>query len=510
METRSQTSDNGDITDTGKSACPVENSTAELTHNSEKELRNALGKIAESYDELHNISVIQQAKNYYQLPLGSYNSTIKAIFQSAEVALQNLIRLTRLASCKIAQDDINSAMKYVKWSRGFHQLLESLGSAAFNIQTFFPAQCVQRTARLSIKDSPTLKEYVCVVSEFESIFEAKFLSKTEKNNLLNTIGLTSHEDVVYSIVHSLRILVHDAVKWESDLTDVMVEPGLPPYNDLVATELLKTAIDTANLEAETYYPMFVALHQIPEILSAEVNDHTERSILYVRSEELSLAQEQLSMSVKLMEPLVKAQTVMVDCLATGEYHYLRENLGPASGMHSLAIRQHMFRDLFCSFWKELELWITKGGGSLESKLNEVCLARHSDSSNGESYALINTAIQLHQSFQKWRHEHLNMPRNCLGSGGTKSMIGIPDGLDMVKKMRDASNTFPSLKLFYEAMNLKLTSQEQDALLTAHHLDDMSLDSKLIELTGHVTREVFPEVQKKDVCPFRSSHPVRKP
>jgi tryptophan 2,3-dioxygenase len=211
-----------------------------------------------------------------------------------------------------------------------------------------------------------------------------------------------------------------------------------------------------------------------------------------------------------MRAVVKSQAVMVDCLATTEYHYFRENLGSASGIHSLAIRQHMFCDLFKSLWKELEAWASKDDTPLQQSLMNMTKYRHEDSDSWLKHEVVNNAFALHQTHQEWRHEHMHMPRNCLGSGGTKSMIGVPDGLDIVMKMRESSNSLSALKNLHKARNVKLSNQEKTAPLSRHHHNEGSLDQKILLLTGQITREYFPEVQKKSFCPFKSKHPVRKP
>ena len=423
----------------------------------------------------------------------------------------NLIRLTDKASCKLAQNKPESAFLYIRWIRGFHQILRSLGETAVDLQQRHFIEPYQESlpSVTGINESGALKQYLNAVRKYDELFESLYFEQ-QKEALHTAIGKNSYDDVHYAIIHNMRLNNHDITKWESDLSDISIEAGMPRYAELISSDLLSKAVETAVLEQESYYPEFVALHQIPELLCAEVNDHTEQSIRYLREEKISKAQEQISISTTLMGAVVKSQAVMVDCLATAEYHHLRDNLGPASGTHSLAIRQHMFRDLFISLWKELETWILKSDATVEHTVVEITKKRHDTPEYWQKHQFINSVLAFHQTHQEWRHEHLHMPRNCLGAGGTKSMIGIPDGLDTVLKMRDASNSLPALKSLYKVRNIKLSNRKNEALLSNYIHEKDSLDQKIILLTGKITREFFPEVQQKNFCPFRSKHPIRKP
>nr|WP_257002935.1 hypothetical protein [Streptomyces sp. Alain-F2R5] len=256
---------------------------------------------------------------------------------------------------------------------------------------------------------------------------------------------------------------------------------------------------------------FVALHQVPEILCAEANDHLEVAVRAIRAKELSRAAQHLMACRELLDPVVEAQRVMAEHLATGEYHGFRTNLGPASGTHSLAIKQHMFRDLFKHMWNDLEAWLCSlGESSLEETLRDIDARRHDDPEAWQRHTLVDQAFKLHSAHQQWRHEHLHMPRNCLGSGGTKSMIGIPDGPQAVYKMRDAANAQHSLATIHRARRTPLTNAVPDSPLAKLITDPSSLDSELMRVVGEATREYFPQVQEQNYQPFRSGAAERNP
>ena len=102
-----------------------------------------------------------------------------------------------------------------------------------------------------------------------------------------------------------------------------------------------------------------------------------------------------------------------------------------------------------------------------------------------------------------------MPRNYLGTGGTKSMIGVQDGFLTVVKMRDAANAHPALRAVHQARQIKLGGGQPDTLLAKHHTAVGSLDSFLTQTTGEITRKTFPSVQTQKFVPFRSRDPKHR-
>ncbi|MCE9669674.1 hypothetical protein LY474_17910 [Myxococcus stipitatus] len=476
---------------------------------------NALGRIAESYDILHNIPSLTAARRQGNLPPASYNAAVRTVFQGAEVALLNLTRLTDRVSCHVARGNPARASVFARWLTGLHTILRRLGNTATELRILHAratpsgAPEDEPAEAMSIQSSSALRGYVEAIQRMDSVLLGSCAGGGLERVKLS-LGKGTHDDALFSLLHSLRLVAHDGTKWESDLFAVPTEPGMPPYEDAVGGILLASAVKTASLAGETFYGEFVCLHQIPELLCDEVNDHVEAAIRHFRADALSHAVEQLSYARALLSAVIESQRVMVECLATTEYHFFRENLGPASGIHSLAIRQHMFRDLFSCLWNDLEAWTTRGGQRVEEGARELALRRHESAPAWLRHSLLAEAFRLHQLHEEWRHEHLHMPRNCLGSGGTKSMIGVPDGLETVMRMRETANAQPSLKRLHKARELKLGGTEERAPLTAHHRSATSLDTFLKSLTGEITRDFFPEVQGKEFCPFRSQHPVRKP
>lgn len=470
----------------------------------------ALGPIADSYDDLHRIDLLAAAIGARGVPPSSFPSAACAIFQASEVCLLNLARIARRTGEAIRLDDVALASRHVAWSVGFHRLLRRLGAAMFATRSTYGADARQRAGpRSGIGETAGYDTFVDCLKDLDEAVRSEVLDGDP--DTVRTVLATRHlDDDLYRVLHGIRITCHDATKWESDLSGVPLGSGRP-LKEVTSSALLAEAVAATELDPDTLHGEFVALHQVPEILCAEANDHLEAAIRALREDRLSRAVEHLSVCRTLFEPMVEAQRTMAELLTTGEYHEFRENLGPASGTHSLAIRQHMFKDLFRHLWTDLEAWIAgRGEGGLDDAVRRADEERHDDPASWLRHSVLDQAFRLHSAHQEWRHEHLHMPRNCLGSGGTKSMIGVPDGPQVVYKMRDAANSQHSLVALHEARRIGLANAVPDSSLSRLVADHGLLDGRIMRLVGEATRDHFPEVQKLNYQAFHFRAPERSP
>lgn len=471
--------------------------------------RNELGPIAPSYDHLHRIDLLAAARETCPTEPGSYESTVRAVFQAAEVCLLNLARLTDRGRQAVQARDFATAARLIQWSMGFHRLLRGLGRVSQEVQSLCGTTPRPGVRTVDIAETAGCQSYIDELRAFDDEVRCSLLV-SDPLTVRATVATRSIDDDLYRLLHGVRICSHDATKWESDLSGVPL-PLEGDLNKLLSTGLLADAVTWTELDPSTMHGEFVALHQVPEILTAESNDHLELAVRDVRSRSLSRAASHLAVCNAVLGPMVEAQRVMAELLATGEYHGFRKNLGPASGTHSLAIKQHMFKDLFKHFWNDVSKWLGPvGEGSLEGTIRAIDADRHRDSDSWLRHQVLHQAFRLHHTYQEWRHEHLHMPRNCLGSGGTKSMIGVSDGPQAVYKMRDAANAQPSLNALHQARGMKLTSVVDCSPLTALLTDPTSVDAELMRVVGEATRDYFPEVQEQSYQQFHMGAAERMP
>ncbi|WP_256080119.1 hypothetical protein [Massilia sp. YIM B04103] len=475
------------------------------------EQENALGAIAESYDVLHNLAILTQARLVSEVAAGTRASALHAVFQAAEIALLNLVRLTERASKALQDGDLQRATEVMRWVHGFHLVMRRLGEVPKQVHMMCRDRAPART--IGIVDSPVMAEFLLASEQLEQQIGRFFDERAAHGgrSITQTLGLGRHTDLDYALLNLARSSVHEMVYWEANLSEVAVDLGGRDYEQFVASDLLRQAVAESQLRIETCYTEFVALHQVPEILSCEANDHVDRAVRDIRAGRYSQATECLQLASTLLPAMVEAQQVMGECLSANDYHIFRDNLGPASGMHSLSIRYHLLRDLFTSLWGELETHFNGGNYvSLEAAVEQMDLERHDNPQNWQLHNLLNAAFRLYELIDGWRHEHLHMPRNCLGGGGTKSMIGVPDGLLTVQRMREGANALSSLNRLHRARGMVAGPAQGSAALSQYLGRADSLDQRLLRETGAFTRDQFPHVQQKETCPFSRKEPVRRP
>src|SRR5690606_13459249 len=118
---------------------------------------NDRGVIAEHYRDLQALPVLERARGKSPLPQASAASTMRAVFQSCEIALLNLADLLNRAAANVSEGDANRALVKALWARGFHRVLVRLALMPQQLGLALPAEAP--AGRLRIGDSPAFAEY---------------------------------------------------------------------------------------------------------------------------------------------------------------------------------------------------------------------------------------------------------------------------------------------------------------------------------------------------------------
>ena len=122
-------------------------------------------------------------------------------------------------------------------------------------------------------------------------------------------------------------------------------------------------------------------------------------------------------------------------------------------------------------------------------------------------------LQLRSFISTWRDEHLQLPRNNLGSNRTRSLTGSLDAIRAVKGMRDAARAKDPMQPLASARRLIDDRATQASRPITEYLQNAdSLDARLADTTGSVTQQRFHDVQARlgvfaKECPF--SPPARR-
>ena len=475
------------------------------------EMYNERGVIAAYYAELQGIPVLEAARDAYPLPMASIESTLRAIFQSADIALLIIADLMTRATADLdlKEGQVGPALVKVSWAHGFHRVLVRL--SMMPQQLGLPCHMSEAQGLLRIADSPAFKAYVQALQDYDqALLQRLDCGQLPIKSLLLEHSLDTNQ---LNLIHLTRICNHDTTVWEQNLAEVLSPVEVPSYEAFVVSQGMYDTVYDRVLKGDTYFTQFRGLHQIPEILGAEMNDHIEKAILAIQAEALPLAYEHLRSCNILAEGVISSLPPIVDNLTTSDYHQIRENLGLTSGSHSVGLHYHMFRDLYrqlCGEFANLVLDKPMNGHqnkAIQQAISQATQARFEDSNAFLIYLLSNECLTLRSFIHQWRNSHIHLPRNNLGGSYTKSLTGSPDAISAVRAMRDSARKKDAMLPLIKARGLKKVHlNNENAPLTAYFDSETSLDQQLLDLTGQITQERFKEVQERigvfaTKCPF---------
>lgn len=473
--------------------------------------KNARGVIAESYYELQGLHLLKVARDKHFLPKSSAESTLRAVFQAAEIALLNLDNLTKRAAADIKLDMLPLAMVKMSWSFGFHQVLSHLSK----IPPQLAISCEASSSKgiLHICESPAFIGYV----DSQKLLDSSVLQQIEVGDIKigSIIAERSIDDVSLNLLHLIRVCNHEATIWEHNLAAVCVPLAVPSYEEFVVASSIREAVYDIVLEGDTCFTQFRGLHQIPEILSEEVNDNLEHVIFAIRSSHLQKAIEHLNWVNIMCEGILTSLSPMVNNLVTSDYHQIRENLGLTSGGHSVCLRYHLFKDLYEQLWKDLSHHVIDcqskecQDSDVEEAIRQIDRTRFDNIHSWTLHLLFNECLKLRAFINQWRETHLHLPRNELGGNSVKSLTGSPDAIAKVKQMRNNARKKDPMQPLVKARGLE---DKFGNTPLADYLElDTSLDNYILKVTGEITRHRFKDVQERSSlfakqCPFSPPPP----
>jgi hypothetical protein len=454
---------------------------------------NARGVIAESYAELQGLALLDAARRRNPVPTATWDSCVRSILQSVEIGLLNLSDLLGRATVDVRRHDIVRAATKLFWARGFHRVLVRLSLCPDQLGFAPPRRGAHSTLRLA--DSPALAEFLASVEAFDgAVIEQIDGGELSAEGVLAAESLGSAE---FNLLHLARICSHESTIWEEHLAALPVCAWEGTYADFIAAPVLRDAVYDRQLRGDTFFMQFRGLHQIPETLGEEVNDHVAAGIADIRRRSLHAAVEHLCAANALTAAIESCLPPMVDSLATSDYHQIRENLGLTSGSHSVCLRYDMFTHLYAQLASAL-LTLLAGWSETDGPddaLETIAAARFEDPVMADAYLLVGQCIALRSFIFQWRALHLHLPRNNLGGEQTRSLTGSVDAVRTVANLRD---TAMSRDPFAEIARWWRTSaaDQGGGGVAAHTRSATSLDAHLLAATGHVTQAGFTEVQER--------------
>jgi tryptophan 2,3-dioxygenase len=478
----------------------------------ESSFYNKRGVIAEQYSQLQAVDILNKAKEAYALPKASQASTIRALFQAAEVALLNLNDLMMRSTNEVATKRFGSLAVKLSWARSFHTVMVRLSSIPQKLGLV--SEDEDDGSELHILDSPAFKMYY----DSFKMFDEEVVASIERGDLLlaDLLNNQSLDNNQMHFMHLIRLCNHETTIWERNLESVFVSARIPNYEEFVVSRSIYNAVYDTMLEGDTYYTQFRGLHQIPEILTAEINDHIEMAIVHMREKSLRRAYEHIRCLNILSEGVLASLLPIADNLATVDYYNIRENLGLTSGSHSVNIHYHLFRDLYEQLWSAFTALLADEYPPVDTHkdITELLHAIDRERFNNEQaflfHLLMNELLKLRAFINEWRELHLHFPRNNIGGDHTKSLTGSSDAVQAVKKMRDAALIRDPFQPLTHSRKLDTPPENSVRPSLRSYLEtEDSLDHKIVETTGSVTKQRFKDVQKRTGV-FASKSPFIPP
>ena len=426
-----------------------------------------------NYELLHALPILRESKSK-PLPLASALSTLRTFFQSIEIGLLNVADLLRGAARNLADDDASRGAAKLRWVRGFHHLI---GQLCFSPCLFRGSNQIEPANPWNPYDSPGVAGFLAAQQEFDDTF-TRWLAKgrSEKAAVFSSASL---EDSIASLFHWVRICNHEATIWEGALSSCLIPDEVAPYVEFIGATALKEAVAGDYERQDDFLTVFRGLHQIPETLAAEANDHLEQIIREVRSGKWEQAAVRFQMVNDMVARMIDAAVLMVDNLPMADYHTVRDRLRQqSSGIHSVAIHYHLFGDLY------------------EQLVAEVCRLNETDENcpgNGQRN-LMELTLQFRMSIMRWRGIHFHWPRNHLGSMGTRSLIGS-DAMAVTNRLRSGLPLDADFARAAHRFGIAWPVNVGGPIAARLAVPD-SLDSRLLTLTGEIARNRYPEVQSR--------------
>ena len=442
--------------------------------------RNARGVIAEHYHDLQSLGLVERARFDRDMGRASAASLVRTVAQACEIGLYNAADLLRRAARDARRGSMAACLTKLSWLRGFQHVLIRVSSVSATYTAACPELLEAATGQGWLAESPAFREYLRAVRTFDAALHGAV--EAGELDLERALSEESIGDPAFSILHLARVGNHDSTVWERNLLSTVLPLGGSRVEDFLASPTLRDAVYEHRLRGDTYFTQFRALHQIPELLGAELNDRLEEATRMARRGDREAVSVQLLWVNALAAAVAACLRPMVDNLATSDYHEIRENLGLTSGSHSVGLRYHMFTDLYEQLCEAIGAW--RGPGPLME--------------------LIASQVAAFRAFVlEWRDEHLHLPRNNLGSDGTRSLTGSPDAVAVVRRMAaQACAHDPAIAVLTGAP----VGPDGDGPLRCYLESPESLDNAVLVATGHVTQSKFVEVQERlgffaNRCPF---------
>ncbi len=418
-------------------------------------LFNERGPIARSHADLQSIDIIDKI---FQISAdeNKEHSRSGAVFHMQCAMLFAIscadlsLRTSKIAEHIQAGRSLAKLCDHICWLEAMMRLATNAARTSLTAAGFGTAE---RTSD-GLQRSEILSNLTTANSMLDESLFRVFNKYTRVDALFGVQFGNSHPLAV--MAHRLKIYFHtnrEFYKYVAFWTAIDVK-----NIDILQEKSLEEAYFKHLIIGDNYFSQFRVLHQAPELLARFCKwriDHvlTAKSInpndIVIELMRIGTAVQQIAQHTK---PLVYL-------MMPAHYHEIRANLGQTSGSDSQALARSIFRDELLQLISFVE-------------------EQHSSSA---ACRIALSAIE--GSVDTWREMHLNLPRNLLGIGDVRSLIGAKEAVSSAASMRSA---------FVRRRHPRTAQMKNDDSTATL----MKSEALLLDQTSKVTKEKFEQVQSR--------------
>ncbi len=465
-----------------------------------------------SYASLHALPHIDAAITQHSVDAPSYNATKKAIFQCAEIAMQNMILLLDRLSDNLEEKSYERAAVNMLWLGAYHETLAKVTGITLRQGR----SGHDKDVMLDITDSPTHAELIAARQRCDVVIHA--LNEEDivsvdifmtNNRMDNPLYRTLHHTVLGNSLSDYwsRILASPSAQTESLSPDRHDRSAA--YVEFVGTAHLKQAVTQLQVvDRDGYFTQFRGLHQIPEIMVDLGIKHIRQAMADIHDGHLAHAAYHLATTMPYFAIMRDAVLPMQRSLSTGAYQDFRPFLGETSGSHSENLRKTTFLRLYPELWEALEARVAAraalAGRSVEEEIRFIDENRFNEDDREAMHLaqIFDHVADFRATVLEWTLHHFNFVRTQLGTIAS-SISRSPKGADVAEhflEMRHGEEHDPYVPLL-NARGIPAYTPTPPVNSLAHYHkkganDNPSGDQLLLGLISGATQETFQDVEKR--------------
>ena len=410
------------------------------------------GQIADSYDTLHSVRLVTLILDTIPEALPDESRLRYLFFLLARCFDANLAELSHWARRDVCDARTGQAANTLLW-------IERLLRLKHDIGLFRP---LAEPDRHAAPQPPTS----AFLPALEALSEALLAYFGEKGfpAIADADALGMADAMLFQRAKNIVLLAKE---------DALGDPApgeIAP--EIVAAHLECVAAATAGLAMNeaTHINQFCLLHQLPELIMPTVLRSWMSIETELAADDPDGALEHARSAGDLLSIMVLSLGPLAEILYPSEYFRFRGNLGATSGSSSATLRGQLLTAAYVRLAERV---------AAEAQRQATPRRAHQ--------RLMAQIARNRDLLYRWRALHMALPRNVLGSDGTKSLSGSPDALKAVRSMAQA---FASKDPLAATLGRVAEFSFEPAGATAR------LDAALLSETGRVARDRFWQVQER--------------